>query len=717
MLTVSRYQSLSASDYHLGVLPPINISPMAAQKSALETIGSGLWDASTYPTRLFNSGSSVRSASNVEDKSSGKVTTGTVPRYSKDQQDLQVTQGMKVFIFSPYDCILAVRRDLADRLNWLTKMERYQQAWDLLDSHPEAVGTSQDVSETSSLQPSTTESITAGQPKPGTSLADFFADNTSTSSSSNANKFHSAAEKEKRRIGELWLQKTISSREWKAAGDIAGKVIETSSRWEHWVWVFIRNNKFDEISPHIPTFQITPTLPSIIYEIILGHYITSDIDRFTELFDQWPSDLFDINSITTAIEDKLSSTDIQDGSRSWRLLTEYLAKLFLAGGRYEDALRCYIRLQDAETAMSMIREHHLMDAVADDIPGLILLRVSREQLKSAPNSELEEASSEAVKMLVDEAHQGNVHPDSVVEQLEESGHLVFLFFYFKALWRGDGTSAPSPAKTAGRSSTRTLTQDEGKVLVEQYADLAVELFADYDRELLMEFLQASTVYNFDVAVQVCEAHKFTSELVYLLSKTGQMKKALFLVINDLRDVSRAISFAKEQDDPDLWDDLLEYSMSRPNFISGLLAEVGTAIDPVKLVKQIPSGLEIEGLRDGLKKMIREYDLQNSISVGVAKVLQGEVAGRMSRLRRGQKNGLKFDVDDRSLVTQLDNSSTKAEAAEARHDATKSSGITPHDTSPGHCAECGNPFSKDGKHFKRFCCGNTGPCCPPTNFSQ
>jgi len=130
---------------------------------------------------------------------------------------------------------------------------------------------------------------------------------------------------------------------------------------------------------------------------------------------------------------------------------------------------------------------------------------------------------------------------------------------------------------------------------------------------------------------------------YILSKTGQTKRALYLIIERLSDVSFAISFAKEQDDPDLWNDLLEYSMDKPHFIRGLLEEVGTAIDPIQLVRRIPEGLEIEGLRDGIGRMVREYEIQYSISEGVAKVLRGEVATGMDTLRAGQKRGLKFEV--------------------------------------------------------------------------
>jgi hypothetical protein len=84
-------------------------------------------------------------------------------------------------------------------------------------------------------------------------------------------------------------------------------------------------------------------------------------------------------------------------------------------------------------------------------------------------------------------------------------------------------------------------------------------------------------------------------------------------------------------------------MDKPHFIRGLLEEVGTAIDPIQLVRRIPEGLEIEGLRDGIGRMVREYEIQHSISEGVARVLRGEVATGMDTLRAGQKRAVKFEV--------------------------------------------------------------------------
>jgi hypothetical protein len=186
--------------------------------------------------------------------------------------------------------------------------------------------------------------------------------------------------------------------------------------------------------------------------------------------------------------------------------------------------------------------------------------------------------------------------------------------------------------------------------------------------------------------------------VYLLSKTGQTKRALFLIIDKLADVSQAIAFAKQQDDPDLWNDLLDYSMDKPRFIRGLLEEVGTAIDPITLVRRIPEGLEIEGLREGLIKMIKEYEIQHSISEGVARVLRGEVTMSMDELRTGQKKGVRFDVIQCS-ETHVDVESIGAMENQPKDEGDALSSRQQHrklDSTLGNCVKCNQPFLELGE---------------------
>lgn len=51
-------------------------------------------------------------------------------------------------------------------------------------------------------------------------------------------------------------------------------------------------------------------------------------------------------------------------------------------------------------------------------------------------------------------------------------------------------------------------------------------------------------------------HVFTARM-------GNVKQALRLIIDELNDVDKAIDFCKEQDDAELWEDLIESSIKKP----------------------------------------------------------------------------------------------------------------------------------------------------------
>lgn len=327
-------------------------------------------------------------------------------------------------------------------------------------------------------------------------------------------------------------------------------------------------------------------------------------------------------------------------------------------------------------------------------------------------------------MLVEEAQRGLIKPEVVVRQLEQKDLNLYLYFYFRGLWQ----------------EYRERPVDESVSLVDGFADLAVHIFATFDRELLMDFLKVSTSYAFEKAVEKCEQANYIPELVYLYSKTGDMKRALYLIIDRLGDVSQAISFAKEQDDPDLWEDLLDYSMDKPRFIRALLEEVGTSIDPITLVRRIPEGLEIPGLREGLKHIMKEHEIQYSISSGVARVLRSEVAAAQNQLRNGQRKGIKFEVtthaqdhvDVEAKEVPISSSATATISSPTATPKTGGTGTgTPNETldiatltgsntagqkqhpdpdhqelKPGHCARCHEPFTEwETETLVGFACGH------------
>lgn len=729
-LTVGRFERLSSNDYHLGVLPANKAASVVASRGALEALaglGTDMWNAAINPRSLFNSGASIRSRGSDDAASVSRVggTPGSLRH--RPQSMLQsvhpslIKPGAKIFIHSPYDCILATRRDLADHLQWLLEHQRYQDSWELLDEHPEIMGPQLDSSE----QPST--------PDKRQSFGDDFFDDISSAMDTQLRFLNSSAEKEKRRISDLWIQGLVEGKNWDRAAEVIGRVVNTPDRWERWIYAFAGAKKFDEIVNYMPSEPLRPPIPGTVYEIVLSHYIQKDKLKFKELLDHWEPELFDAREVITVLENQLKFRDVREDSvedgekgRDWRIVMEGLARLYELNGRYREALRSYIKLQDADSAMRLIRENHLADAVTDDVPSFIALRVPEIQLNRMNIPELEEATSEAIALLVDEAQRGLIPPATVVRQLEKKDLHTYLYFYLRGLWR----------------EYRDQPVDETVSLVDEFADLAVHTFTNFDRELLMDFLRVSQSYNFEQAVQECQQANFIPELVYLYSKTGRTKQALYLIIDRLGDVSQAIAFAKEQDDPDLWEDLLNYSMDKPRFIRGLLEEVGTAIDPLTLIRRIPEGLEIPGLREGLQHMMKEHEIQYSISSGVARVLRSEVAAAQNLLREGQRRGIKFDFSSPTTTTTIDlekqgppSNAAQSEGTHTPATATDSAAAVPpvngdadnaqdkqhhqqedksddhgHDhaieSKPGHCAHCHAPFVEwESEALVGFACGH------------
>ncbi|KAJ8128585.1 hypothetical protein O1611_g5049 [Lasiodiplodia mahajangana] len=720
-LPVNNFQGLSSNDYHLGVLPASRAASVAASRGALEALagfGNEMWNAAIMPISLFSSGASVKSK-NSNDAASrsqvGGINNARVGSYftSQTAHPSLVKPGAKLFIHSPHDCILATKRDLGDHLAWLLEHEKYQDAWELLNEHPEVMEVS--------------EKLDAGftpVPDRNTSTTDEFGEDASSvidlQKASNT-----PIEKEKQRIGELWIQELLDEGNWDKAAKIVAMVVKTPDRWEKWVYTFAGAKRFDEIVNYIPSEPMHPPIPSTIYEIILGHYLRTDKPRFKELLERWGLELFNVQEIATALENQLRFRDVREDSiedgekgRDWRIVMEALARLHEAGGKYRDALKCYIKLQDADSAMRLIRDNHLADAVADDVASFIALRVPETNLSRMSIEELAESTSEAITLLVDETQRGLIRPEVVVSQLEKQNLKHYLYFYFRGLWQ----------------EYREQPVDETVSLIDEFADLVVHVFALFDPESLMDFLRISTSYTFEKAVQECEHANYVPELVYLYSKTGQMKRALYLIIDRLGDVSQAIAFAKEQDDPDLWEDLLMYSMDKPRFIRALLEEVGTSINPITLIRRIPEGLEIPGLREGLKHIMKEHEIQYSISSGVARVLRSEVVAAQSQLRNGQRKGIKFDVEVHSsdhLDTETNSvpraptidllsptgtpqtngsgTPTGAVANAAVPRSTEADQQPDHDhkvAQPGHCAKCHDPFSEwETETLVGFACGH------------
>ncbi|CDS11660.1 hypothetical protein LRAMOSA03923 [Lichtheimia ramosa] len=412
-------------------------------------------------------------------------------------------------------------------------------------------------------------------------------------------------------IGQTYLNWLIEHEDYQEAARQCRHVLgKDKTAWEDWVFKFTEMGELKAIAPHLPMKD--PQLSSTIYEVVLAWFLKSDHSALRDTIHKWPRSLYSLSNVIVAVEDYLPK------DKDNEILIECLADLYTYNNQPDKAIEYNLRLR-RPNAFELIQEYNMFDAVKDKAVLLMefdqhLLEKEKED-KDSPSSK-KPTQMPAVQMLA--KNTDAIPPPKVVQQLRT--HRQFLHTYLDALF------------------------DRDRHIGYEFHNMQIELYADYDYPKLIEFLRASHYVSLEKAYKICEEKDLVPEMVFILGRMGDNKKALMLIIERLDDVQRAIDFAKEQKDDDLWEDLLTYSMDKPNFIRGLLENVGTDIEPLRLIKRIPDQLEIPGLKDALLKILQDYNLQMSLHEGCEKILVSDSVHLADRMYKTQKRGINCHQD-------------------------------------------------------------------------
>ncbi|CAH2283280.1 vacuolar sorting-associated 41 homolog [Pelobates cultripes] len=326
--------------------------------------------------------------------------------------------------------------------------------------------------------------------------------------------------------------------------------------WEEEVIRFKKIGQLKAISRYLPRGDLR--LKPVIYEMILDEFLKTDHESFATLIREWPGDLYNGKSIAKALKGYLSRYPEN------RTLLEALAELYTYDQRYDQALEIYLTLRNKE-AFELIHKHDLFSSIKDKI--VLLMDFDKEK---------------AVDMLLD--NEDKISIDKVVEELAHRPELQHVFLH------------------------KLFKRDHHRG--QKYHEKQIHLYAEYDRPNLLPFLRDSIHCPLEKALEICHQRNFVEETVFLLSRMGNSRKALQMIMEELHNVDKAIEFAKEQDDSELWEDLILYSIDKPKFINGLLNNIGTHVDPILLIHRIKEGMEIPNLRDSLVKILQDYNLQS-----------------------------------------------------------------------------------------------------------
>jgi len=389
-------------------------------------------------------------------------------------------------------------------------------------------------------------------------------------------------------VGQSYLEHLLKAGEFSQAALLTTRVLDRDKRlWQEAVFRFAQLKQLKALAPHLPT-DTGNSLEPAIYEMVLFDFLKTDVEGFLSFIRTWSSDLYNVSAVVNVvIEQLLTEPDNPTLLRS-------LATLYTYQRKYDKAMSMYLKLGHQDV-FSLVRQHRLFKAVQDKIPALM---------------DLDQTAG--IQLFLD--HQGELPPALICERL--GGNKRQLFLYLDALYTQDKASCPK-----------------------QFHGHLVRLYADFAPHKLLTFLKRSDEYPMRDALDECTMRGMTPERIYLLARMGNTKDALGLIMRELMDVEQAVEFCKEQDDSDLWDDLIDFSLDKPPFLIVLLNNVGTHIDPRKLVERIEPGLEIPGLRKSLIQILRDYNLQVSLQEGCKKILVSDCYSLLVRKVRAATRGV------------------------------------------------------------------------------
>ncbi|XP_050441734.1 vacuolar protein sorting-associated protein 41 homolog [Adelges cooleyi] len=390
-------------------------------------------------------------------------------------------------------------------------------------------------------------------------------------------------------VGKKYLDHLLFTEEYAQAGRLAAELFGNEKKlWQEEIFKFAQVHQLRQVCCYLPRGEVT--LDSHIYEMVLYEYLKLEPDGFLKIIKQWSPSLYNVSAVTNALIEHLIANSSSE-------LLEALAILYTHSGKFDKALAAYLKLRH-KGVFELIAKHDLYGQVHGMIEQLMDLDCDQ-----------------TIKILL---AKDSIPIDVAVAKLQNNK--LYLYTYLDALEKKD-------TRALGR---RNFHKD------------LVLLYAEFSRDKLLPLLKRSDNYSIAEALDVCKRLEYYPEMVYLLGRMGNTKDALNLVMSQLDDIEQAIEFCRDQNDLDLWHDLIGLSLNRPDFLKVLLQKIGTYVDPRILIRRIGKHTEIPGLKNALVKMMTDYNLQVSVEQGCTKIVVSDCFDLHEKLFDVRRKGCSVD---------------------------------------------------------------------------
>lgn len=394
---------------------------------------------------------------------------------------------------------------------------------------------------------------------------------------------------------------------------------EISYQWDNWANIFIKSGHIKYLAPIIPK-EKSLQINQKIYNLILHHcIITSDMHEVLyNLMDSWDMNLYDITFIENEAEKYLKE-------HSDEILRRFLADMYIKSLEPKKAVDHLVALKDPNI-VPFLAQNHLLEYFKQDLPEYISLRFKNLELQTLPIDAIIHRIDDIVELLVEHRDEPSV---SFVVQVMTDNKLDFVTFsYLEKL------SAIDP------------------LLVQPYANERIELYSKYDRSQLLSFLTRNDNYDIETAIKLCENNQFIEELVYLLGKTGENKKAVELIVKEINDPYKAIKFAKHQNDREAWETLLSYAMKHASYIKALIETADEKsqefYNPISIIQRMPKDIRIEGLKDTVSKISDNYELTLLLNQFILRIVERRSQESACILQKELLKGYEVDTSFESI---------------------------------------------------------------------
>ncbi|BES91997.1 light protein [Nesidiocoris tenuis] len=401
-------------------------------------------------------------------------------------------------------------------------------------------------------------------------------------------------------VGQAFIDHLLEQKMFEEAAILCSKIVGADKiKWEQEIRKFANANQLRSLADYLPT-SYDSALAAHNYEMVLYEYLRIDSQGFLEKIKQWPPRLYNVQAVANSTLEHILHSE----SKSNPILLEALAVLYSHMGKHDKAVSMYIKLQN-KGVFELIKQHKLYWAI--DKSAKELMKLDNEL---AIETLLETETPQDRTPIID--------PQKIVDILADNNY--YLYLYLDAL---------------DRKNTKECRRFHSGL---------VKLYADFAKDKLLGFLKKSDHYPIQEALDICQQRKFHEETVHLLDIIGSTKEALVLILKEIKDFERAVEFCKEHDDTDLWEDLINYSMDKPSYITTLLRRMGTNVDPRILVERINFSEDIPMLKESLAKMMHDYSLQVSIQEGCNNIMSSDYFDLHERLITTRQKGFAVRKD-------------------------------------------------------------------------